>query len=603
MWNEENNQSEETWNHPNAAAKFFLTMALDLQRLPHRRARRARPVRACRTTSPSSSRRWARRTTPRPRSSGSHNYSDTTNRYRSSGTALILKTSKKYVKKAKFWLTETGGVASFGANFPVQHVAPEQGREVPVHARQEGPQGISRLYSYASSGRRTPSARPGTSTPASSPTTACGPARSTRRSRPRPRTSPASHSATSAPARTMAPEPGVAQLVEAAPFKRRCSSERAGSNPAPGMSTLGGALTSVVSRGLLRVQGNHVEASVLEHAGSSPLRGSTPLLRLAGDERLVTLTRRGNQAAFEALVARYQARLLAFCRHMVGTREDAEDVLQEVFAAAFNAMLADDRPITCAVAVPDRAQPVAQPAAQTQAIGVDSMDIHVADHGVTTAEKAHKREEFRQLMEDVGTLPETQRTALLLREIDALSYEQDRRTRWRRRSRRSSRCWCARASRWPRASEARALSCEDVRDELGEVAEGIKLRLGAPARRHGARLRPLRRLPQAAARDQTRRSHAVPGRAAAGLQEGPPRPRGDDRQRGRHRRDRRGRGPPAAGGTAGGRGPPVGPAPPRPPARPPRASRPSRSSAPVRSRSSRSATTACATPPRWPSPR
>jgi DNA-directed RNA polymerase specialized sigma24 family protein len=30
---------------------------------------------------------------------------------------------------------------------------------------------------------------------------------------------------------------------------------------------------------------------------------------------------------------------------MLSSKEDAEDVLQEVFAAAFNAMLADDRPI------------------------------------------------------------------------------------------------------------------------------------------------------------------------------------------------------------------------------------------------------------------
>ena len=35
-----------------------------------------------------------------------------------------------------------------------------------------------------------------------------------------------------------------------------------------------------------------------------------------------------------------------------------------------------------------------------------------------------RRESFRQLLGDVKDLPETQRTALLLREIDALSYEQ-----------------------------------------------------------------------------------------------------------------------------------------------------------------------------------
>ena len=72
------------------------------------------------------------------------------------------------------------------------------------------------------------------------------------------------------------------------------------------------------------------------------MRGPSPLLRLQSDERLIVLVRRGNNAAFETLVARYQSRLLAFCRHMLGSREDAEDVLQEVFAAAFNAMMADD---------------------------------------------------------------------------------------------------------------------------------------------------------------------------------------------------------------------------------------------------------------------
>ena len=86
-----------------------------------------------------------------------------------------------------------------------------------------------------------------------------------------------------------------------------------------------------------------MEASALRHPGVEGLRGPTPLLRLQGDERLVALVRRGNQSAYEALVARYQSRLLAFCRHMLGSKEDAEDVLQEVFAVAFNAILADGR--------------------------------------------------------------------------------------------------------------------------------------------------------------------------------------------------------------------------------------------------------------------
>ena len=39
------------------------------------------------------------------------------------------------------------------------------------------------------------------------------------------------------------------------------------------------------------------------------------------DERLIAFIRRGNSGAFEALVARYETRLLAFCRHLLGSRE------------------------------------------------------------------------------------------------------------------------------------------------------------------------------------------------------------------------------------------------------------------------------------------
>ena len=169
-----------------------------------------------------------------------------------------------------------------------------------------------------------------------------------------------------------------------------------------------------------------MEASALTHpAQPSALVGRSPLLRLQGDEKLIAMTRRGHHGAFETLVGRYESRLLAFCRHMLASKEDAEDVLQEVFAAAYNALLADDRAIN--------ARPWLYRIARNRclnhlrkprATGQDSMDIFERDNGATTAETAHGREEFRQIVSDVGELPETQRTALLLREIDALSYDQ-----------------------------------------------------------------------------------------------------------------------------------------------------------------------------------
>src|ERR1700684_446773 len=88
-----------------------------------------------------------------------------------------------------------------------------------------------------------------------------------------------------------------------------------------------------------------MEVSALKYSGAIGLHGRSPLLRLQSDERLVAMVRRGNSAAFELLVSRYEVRLLSFCRHLLRSREDAEDVLQEVLASAYNAMLADNRPI------------------------------------------------------------------------------------------------------------------------------------------------------------------------------------------------------------------------------------------------------------------
>jgi RNA polymerase sigma factor (sigma-70 family) len=227
-----------------------------------------------------------------------------------------------------------------------------------------------------------------------------------------------------------------------------------------------------------------MEASALQQTARLPaLAGRSPLLRLQGDEKLVALIRRGQHGAFEALVQRYQPRLLAFCRHMLSSQEDAEDVLQEVFAAAFRAICADSRPIN--------ARPWLYRIARNRCLnhlrrpkptGQDSMDVFERDGGATTADTVHKREEFRYIVADVQELPETQRTALLLREIDALSYDQISEAMDTTVPSVKSLLVRARVS-LAEAAESRLLSCEEVRLELGQVAEGL-IRSSAPARRH-----------------------------------------------------------------------------------------------------------------------
>jgi RNA polymerase sigma factor (sigma-70 family) len=207
------------------------------------------------------------------------------------------------------------------------------------------------------------------------------------------------------------------------------------------------------------------------------------MLRMKGDEQLIALTRRGNHAAFEVLCARYQARLLAFCRHMLRSKEDAEDVLQEVYAAAFNAVLADDREIN----VKPWLYRIARNRSlnhlrRASAVGVDTMDTHFAEHGITTTDKVMRRESFHELVGDVQELPESQRTALLLREIEDLSYDQIAVTMETTVPSVKSLLVRARMS-LADAAEARRLTCEDVRLELGEQAEGLA-KLSTAARRH-----------------------------------------------------------------------------------------------------------------------
>src|SRR5882757_9868301 len=195
------------------------------------------------------------------------------------------------------------------------------------------------------------------------------------------------------------------------------------------------------------------------------------------------MARSGNAGAFEIIVDRYQGRLLGFCRQMLGSTEDAEDVLQEVFVNAYRAMLADEREINLRpwlyrIARNRCLNHLRKPSADAQ----ESMDMVPEVEAASTAEKVHNREEFRQILTDVNKLPETQRSALLLREMDALSYEEIADAMETTVPSVKSLLVRARIS-LAEASQARLLTCGEVRVELSEAAEGLR-KASAPMRRH-----------------------------------------------------------------------------------------------------------------------
>src|SRR5829696_5020003 len=73
----------------------------------------------------------------------------------------------------------------------------------------------------------------------------------------------------------------------------------------------------------------------------SPVRARLP--RRRDDARLVAAVRAGDDGAFGLLAERHTAGLVAFCRHMLGTREEAEDAVQHTLLAAYRAMRERDQ--------------------------------------------------------------------------------------------------------------------------------------------------------------------------------------------------------------------------------------------------------------------
>jgi RNA polymerase sigma factor (sigma-70 family) len=147
---------------------------------------------------------------------------------------------------------------------------------------------------------------------------------------------------------------------------------------------------------------------------------SKRLLSLASDERLVEEIRRGNELAFEVAFERYGGGILGFCRHMLGSVEEAEDAVQHTFAAAFKDLQRDgERRIALKAWLYTIARNRCVSTLRARREQAEELR-DLPTEGLS--EQVQRRAELRELLADVRELPEDQRAALLLAEAAGLSH-------------------------------------------------------------------------------------------------------------------------------------------------------------------------------------
>jgi RNA polymerase sigma factor (sigma-70 family) len=147
-----------------------------------------------------------------------------------------------------------------------------------------------------------------------------------------------------------------------------------------------------------------------------------PLLQAQTDQRLVELVRTGNQRAFEAIVERYRRPLLCYCRRLLPPSR-AEDAIQQAFLNAYIAMQRGDVELNL--------RPWLYRIARNACLnglrenGWTHEEIEQVSSGTGSAqEEVERRQELRSVVAAVHMLPDRQRQAMVLRELEGCSYDQ-----------------------------------------------------------------------------------------------------------------------------------------------------------------------------------
>lgn len=153
------------------------------------------------------------------------------------------------------------------------------------------------------------------------------------------------------------------------------------------------------------------------------------------DQQLVERVQRGDRTAFDLLVRKYQHRVLKLVSRFVSDAAEAEDVTQEAFIKAYRALPAfrgDSAFYTWLYRIAINTAKNALVSNRRRPVDFDldlqdpeQYERHARLKEADTPEGVLLTEEIRLVVEKaLEQLPEDLRTAIMLRELEGLSYEE-----------------------------------------------------------------------------------------------------------------------------------------------------------------------------------
>jgi RNA polymerase sigma factor (sigma-70 family) len=147
-----------------------------------------------------------------------------------------------------------------------------------------------------------------------------------------------------------------------------------------------------------------------------------PVLRMQSDRRLVDLVREGNESAFEEIVRRYRRPLDRFAASIVGA--GADDVTQDSFRKALEALRHAEADVELRPWLFRIVRNTALNDLRDRPPAAAELVEELVAGGRSAAAEAEQRAELQDLTAHLRALPENQRAALVMRELEGMGHEE-----------------------------------------------------------------------------------------------------------------------------------------------------------------------------------